>query len=90
MASELKCAWFEATYRARLVCSLASRRAGAVVRIGRTTHEGEQGRGSHFRLEDYLTEIIVSDKSPLFKKTVAEIDENENYHLKVLGLIRDG
>ncbi|HEY8203409.1 MAG TPA: SLC13 family permease, partial [Pyrinomonadaceae bacterium] len=47
-------------------------------------------RGSHFRLEDYLTEIIVSDKSPLFKKTVAEIDENENYHLKVLGLIRDG
>ncbi|HEY3102735.1 MAG TPA: SLC13 family permease [Pyrinomonadaceae bacterium] len=54
------------------------------------THEGEQDRGSHFRLEDYLTEIVVSDKSPLLKKTVAEIDDDENYHLKVLGLIRDG
>lgn len=54
------------------------------------SHHAEEDRSSHFRLEDYLTEIVVTAKSPLLKRSVAEIEEDEKYHLKVLGLLRKG
>jgi di/tricarboxylate transporter len=54
------------------------------------SHEAEEDRSSHFRLEDYLTEIVVGEKSPLLKKTVAELEEDEKFHFKVLGLLREG
>jgi di/tricarboxylate transporter len=64
-----------------------------VLLIGRfllPSHKAGQDRGSHFRLEDYLTEIVVSDKSPFLKKTIAEIEADEKYRFKVVGLIRRG
>lgn len=45
---------------------------------------------SHFRLEDYLTEVVVLKDSPLVKKTLSEVEENETFHFKALGIIRKG
>jgi di/tricarboxylate transporter len=53
-------------------------------------HEAEEDRSSHFRLEDYLTEIVVTEKSPLLKKTVAELAADDKYHFDVVGLLRSG
>ena len=62
-----------------------------VLLIGRhllPSHEAEEDRSSHFRLEDYLTEIVVTEKSPMLNQTVADIDDK--YHFNVVGVLRDG
>lgn len=64
-----------------------------VLLIGRfllPKRKGSEDPARHFRLEDYLTEITVLPDSPFLKKTVAEIEDDESYHFKVLGLIRKG
>ena len=64
-----------------------------VLLIGRfllPTHEAEEDIGSHFRLEDYLTEIVVTEKSPFPRSTVAELEDDETYHFKVVGVLRGG
>ena len=48
-----------------------------------------KGKTSYFRLEDYLTEIVITDKSPFVNKTIAEIEQDERYKFRVLGLIRN-
>jgi di/tricarboxylate transporter len=53
-------------------------------------HQGGEDTARHFRLEDYLTEITILADSPFLKKTIAEIESDDNYHFKVLGLIRAG
>lgn len=63
-----------------------------VLVIGRfllPAHHAGEDRANHFRLEDYLTEIVITDKSPLLDRTIAEIEEDEKRHFRVLGLIRD-
>lgn len=54
------------------------------------SRQAPEDRASHFRLEDYLTEIVITDKSPFLKRTVADVEEDKKYHFKVLGLIRKG
>jgi di/tricarboxylate transporter len=64
-----------------------------VLIIGRyllPSHEAEEDSGSHFRLEDYLTEIVVTNKSPFAKKTVAELENDQTYHFTVVGVLRGG
>ncbi|HXT61452.1 MAG TPA: SLC13 family permease [Pyrinomonadaceae bacterium] len=64
-----------------------------VLLIGRyllPSHDAEDERSSHFRLEDYLTEIVVTENSPLLKRTAAELEADEKYHFKVVGMLRDG
>ena len=64
-----------------------------VLWIGRfllPAHKGGDDSSRHFRLEDYLTEIIVSPDSPFVGKTVSEIQSAENYHFTVAGIIRKG
>lgn len=64
-----------------------------VLWIGRfllPTHKGGDDPGRHFRLEDYLTEIVVSKDSPFAGKTVSEIKSDETYHFTVAGIIRKG
>lgn len=64
-----------------------------VLLIGRyllPSHEGEEDRTSHFRLEDYLTEIVVTEKSPFLKKTVAELEDDQQYRFSVVGVLRSG
>ena len=64
-----------------------------VLWIGRfllPAHKGGDDPSRHFRLEDYLTEIIVSPDSPFVGKTVSEIQSAENYHFTVAGIIRKG
>jgi len=45
---------------------------------------------SHFRLEDYLTEVAVLDDSSLVGKTIAEVEESDEFHFAVIGLLRGG
>ena len=52
--------------------------------------KGSEDPARHFRLEDYLTEITILADSPFLEKTIAEMESDENYHFKVLGLIRKG
>jgi di/tricarboxylate transporter len=62
-----------------------------VLLIGRyllPAHEAEADRSTHFRLEDYLTEIVVTEKSPLLNQSVADLDEK--YHFDVVGVLRAG
>lgn len=64
-----------------------------VLLIGRfllPSRHASEDPSSHFRLEDYLTEVVVTEKSPFLKRTVAEVEDDKGYHFKVLGLIRNG
>ena len=45
---------------------------------------------SHYRLEDYLTEVAVLPDSSLVKKTISEVEESNEFHFTVLGLLRSG
>lgn len=63
-----------------------------VLLVGRfllPSHHAPEDRSSHFQLEDYLSEIIISEKSPFLKQTVAEVEADPKFHFKVLGLIRN-
>ena len=64
-----------------------------VLLVGRfllPSRHAPEDRANHFRLEDYLTEIVITEKSPFLKLNVAEVEEDKKYHFKVLGLIRNG
>jgi len=64
-----------------------------VLWIGRfllPAHKGGDDSTRHFRLEDYLTEIVVSRESPFAGKTVGDIQSDETYHFTVAGIIRKG
>src|SRR5256714_6691678 len=64
-----------------------------VLWIGRfllPAHKGGDDSTRHFRLEDYLTEIVVSRESPFAGKTVSDIQSDETYHFTVAGIIRKG
>src|SRR5437764_14981557 len=56
-----------------------------ILLIGRfllPTHRGSEDRTNHFRLEDYLTEIVVTAESPLLDRTIAEVEDDEKYHFR--------
>lgn len=64
-----------------------------VLLIGRfllPSRHATEDRSSHFQLEDYLSEFMISDKSPFLKQTVEDVEADPKYHFKVLGLIRKG
>jgi di/tricarboxylate transporter len=54
------------------------------------SNQGSEGQTSHFRLEDYLTELAVLPHSPFVGKTISEVEEDERYHFKVVGWLRNG
>ena len=63
-----------------------------VLLVGRfllPSHHAPEDRSSHFQLEDYLSEIIISEKSPFLNQTVAEVEADPKFHFKVLGLVRN-
>lgn len=45
---------------------------------------------SHYRLEDYLTEVAVLPDSSLVDKTIAEVEDSNQFHFTALGLLRGG
>ncbi|HEX6187814.1 MAG TPA: SLC13 family permease [Pyrinomonadaceae bacterium] len=64
-----------------------------VLLVGRfllPSRHAPEDRANHFRLEDYLTEIVITEKSPFLKRSVDDVEEDKKYHFKVLGLIRKG
>jgi di/tricarboxylate transporter len=64
-----------------------------MVLIGRhllPEREGAQGRQDVYRLREYVTEVRVSNPSPLAGKTLLESRLGQDYDLTVLALERDG
>ncbi len=51
--------------------------------------EASEDQTDHFRLEDYLTEVTILPDSPFLDKTISEVEADERYHFKVVGLISD-
>lgn len=45
---------------------------------------------SRFRLDDYFTELRIPRDSPLVGKTVAELEADDRYRVKVVGRLHDG
>ncbi|HEY3111947.1 MAG TPA: SLC13 family permease [Chloroflexota bacterium] len=48
--------------------------------------EGE----ARFKLSDYFTELKILADSPFLGQTIAEIEADQRYHLRVVGLLRRG
>jgi di/tricarboxylate transporter len=64
-----------------------------MVLIGRhllPVREGAQGRQDVYRLRQYVTEVRVSNTSPLAGKTLLQSRLGPDYHLTVLAIERDG
>jgi di/tricarboxylate transporter len=64
-----------------------------MVLIGRRllpVREGTQGRQDVYRLREYVTQVRVSNPSPLAGKTLLESRLGQDYDLTVLALERDG
>jgi di/tricarboxylate transporter len=49
-----------------------------------------EGAATHFRLTDYFTELAILPKSPFLGKTIADVEADERYHFKPVGLVRRG
>jgi di/tricarboxylate transporter len=49
-----------------------------------------EGAATHFRLTDYFTELAILPESPFLGKTVAEVEADEQYRFKPVGLVRAG
>jgi di/tricarboxylate transporter len=43
-----------------------------------------------FRLDEYFTELTILDDSPFRDATIAEVEADQRYQLKVVGLVRHG
>jgi di/tricarboxylate transporter len=52
--------------------------------------EGAQGRQDVYRLRQYVTEVSISNPSPLYGKTLLEARLGKDYDLTVLAIQRDG
>jgi di/tricarboxylate transporter len=52
--------------------------------------KGVNDSASRFRLDDYLTELTVREASRLAGRTVDEVERDDRYQLRVVGLVRDG
>lgn len=64
-----------------------------MVTIGRflvPTRRGKETEGDRFRLDEYFTEVTVLPDSPFLDKTVKEVEDDNRYHLKIVGLMRNG
>ncbi len=46
--------------------------------------------GGRFRLDDYFTEVTVLADSPFLERSVTEVEADDRYPVKVVGLLRDG
>ena len=54
------------------------------------SNKGSEDQTSHFRLEEYLTELAVLPNSPFLGKSIDEVEADERYHFKVVGWLRNG
>ena len=64
-----------------------------VVLLGRwllPAREGAADAASRFRLDEYFTEMTILDDSPFRDKTVADVEADERYGVRVVGVVRGG
>ena len=53
-------------------------------------HPDSDDPASRFRLDDYFTELTILPESPLRDRTVEEVEQDERYAFRVVGLMRNG
>jgi len=64
-----------------------------VLTIGRyllPDRAGNSGDSEYFRLDEYLTEVVIPESSPFIGKTIDEFEKDKRYSLQVLGRMRNG
>ncbi|GAB4216537.1 MAG: SLC13 family permease [Roseiflexaceae bacterium] len=64
-----------------------------VLLVGRRllpAHPDSADPADRFRLDDYFTELTVLPDSPLSDRTVEELEQDEHYTFRVVGLMRNG
>jgi di/tricarboxylate transporter len=64
-----------------------------VLTIGRALlpdRNGAEQSVEHFKLHEYLTEIVLLEGSALIGKTVEQIEKEQPYKISIIGWIRDG
>ena len=74
-----------------IVLSLAG--TAFIVLLGRwllPAREGATDAASRFRLDEYFTEMTILDDSPFRDKTVADVEADERYGVRVVGVVREG
>src|SRR5688572_8167483 len=49
-----------------------------------------EGAATHFRLTDYFTELAILPESPFLGKTIADVEADQRYRFKPVGLVRRG
>lgn len=54
------------------------------------SRQGAEDTGNRFRLDNYFTELMTLEGSPLLDKTLAEVKQNDAYQFTVVGWIRNG
>jgi di/tricarboxylate transporter len=61
--------------------------------VGRVLLPDRRGAGeaaARFRLDEYFTELTVGEDSLLAGRTVQELEQDDRYHVSVVGVVRDG
>jgi di/tricarboxylate transporter len=74
-----------------IVLSLAG--TAFILLLGRwllPAREGAADAAARFRLDEYFTELTILEDSPFRDKTVKDLEGDERYAVKVVGLVRDG
>jgi di/tricarboxylate transporter len=64
-----------------------------IVVLGRwllPSRKGAASSADRFRLDDYFTELTILEDSPFRDRTIAEVEADPRYRLKVVGVVRDG
>jgi di/tricarboxylate transporter len=64
-----------------------------IVLVGRwllPARTGATEATDRFRLDSYFTELTILEDSPFRDKTIGDVEADERYGLKVVGLVRDG
>jgi di/tricarboxylate transporter len=50
--------------------------------------QGKEDLANHYRLDQYFTELTILPDSPFLDKTIAEVEANDRYPVRVIGWMR--
>ncbi len=67
--------------------------AAFIVLVGRwllPSRAGADAGADRFRLDDYFTELTILEDSPFRDKTIRDVEADERYGVKVVGLVHHG
>lgn len=50
--------------------------------------QSEKDEGELFQIEDYITEVQITEESPLIGQSIAELRDSKDFEINILGMIR--